>query len=181
MLQAGSVPLAQDLPGPVEIHIPQLWTSENLPHLGNLRVQILTEPQSRERRELSQGRGAGKILEPVSPWDVGAHSYRQKCHGATSRGLHSLQVLSLLYFSVISPLFCVIPPLFCVIPPLFCVIPPLFNYYLTKRSLLQFLPLQIFFPLFLFFFSFKIHFLLLRDATICSISCCKQIHIGSGR
>lgn len=87
---------------------------------------------------------------------------------------HGLQVLSLLYFSVISPLF-------CVIPHLFCVFPPLFNYYLTKRSLLQFLPLQIFFPLFLFFFSFKIHFLLLRDATICSISCCKQIHIGSGR
>lgn len=47
VLQAGSVPRAQDLPSP----IPQLWTSQNLPHLGKFRVQILNKAQNRGRRE----------------------------------------------------------------------------------------------------------------------------------
>lgn len=114
----------------MENHISQLWTSQNLPHLGNLRVWILNKPRNWERREAEprkgeQGSTEILSLEPAPLWDAVPHSYSLTRHGATSRGLNNLTS-----------------------PPR--VIPPPFHQYLVGESLVGFLPLQIFFSFVIF-------------------------------
>lgn len=95
VLQAGSVPQAQDLLSP----IPQLWTSQNLPHLGKSRVQILNKPQNGEEgAEPREGSREEQSCCPLSLSLPGMFILQKISWSPFLNNPHSLQVLFLLYF-----------------------------------------------------------------------------------